>query len=544
MQVYDRVVPNNAVNTLYVLFVGVLISIALEALLKTTRIKLLDQTGKAIELELSQRFYNKSLTIRMDARPSTVGTFASQIREFESVKSFLTSSTLFVIADAPFAIIFLMVIFAIGGHVGIVALCALPITLLIGYLVQKPLGELTKQHQQESSIKNGMLIESIDGAESIKATGGEGWFSKRWYNLSLLIGNTGLKTRYIANLSGTLAAAVQQICYATTIVVGVFAIAKGELTMGGLIACSILISRVLSPITQLASMAVSWQSAKVGLDSLNDLMARPNAGPEPGVVPVKLDVFLPSLRLENIKVHYGADKVLAFETETLEIKPGERVAIVGSMGSGKSTLLKILTGLYKPSEGRAFASGVDMQLLEPDRLRAQVGYLPQDVRLFNGTLRENLCLGIKTPSDDELMRVCEMTGLDKLIAKHPRGISLPISEGGRGLSGGQKQMVGFSRVLLQSPSILLLDEPTASLDHNNEVHLIKKLKDFIKPEQTLIIVTHKMPILELVTRMIVIDQNRIMLDGPVDAVMRKISGVPSNTKPTAPVEHKNTPAAQ
>ena len=516
-------------------------AIALEALLKVTRIKLLDQTGKAIELELSQQFFNKSLSIRMDARPSTVGTFASQIREFESVKSFLTSSTLFVIADAPFAIIFLLVIFAIGGHVALVALCALPITLFIGFIVQKPLGELSKQHQQESSIKNGMLIESIDGAESIKATGGEGWFSKRWYNLSLLIGNTGLKTRFIANLSGTVAAAVQQICYATTIVVGVFAISKGELTMGGLIACSILVSRVLSPITQLASMAVSWQSAKVGLESLNDLMKRPNTGPESGVVPVRLDTFTPSLRLENVKVKYGQDQVLAFENENLTIQAGERVAIVGSMGSGKSTLLKILTGLYKPNEGRAFASGVDMQLLEPERLRAQVGYLPQDVRLFNGTLRDNLCLGIKTPSDDELMFVCKMTGLDKLIAKHPRGISLPISEGGRGLSGGQKQMVAFSRVLLQSPSVLLLDEPTASLDHNNELHLIKQLKQFIKPEQTLVMVTHKMPILELVNRVIVVDQNKVVIDGPIDAVMRKISGQPTPVKATTSNSERQLP---
>ena len=279
MQVYDRVVPNNAFNTLHVLFFGVILSIVLEAILKVTRIKLLDQTGKAIELELSQRFFNKSLSIRMDARPSTVGSFASQVREFETVKNFLTSSTLFVIADAPFALVFLGVIFTIGGWVGCVALVALPINLLIGYVVQKPLANLSKKHQIESSIKNGMLIESIDGAESIKATGGEGWFSKRWYNLSVVLGENGLKTRFIANLSGTMAAAVQQICYASTVVAGVYAISKGDLTMGGLIACTILVSRVLSPITQLASMGVSWQSAKVGLQSLNDLMDKPDNGP-------------------------------------------------------------------------------------------------------------------------------------------------------------------------------------------------------------------------------------------------------------------------
>ena len=221
---------------------------------------------------------------------------------------------------------------------------------------------------------------------------------------------------------------------------------------------------------------------------------------------------------------YGQDKVLAFECQQLDIKPGERVAVLGAMGSGKSTLLKTLTGLYKPNEGRVFASGVDMQLQHHDLLRAHIGYLPQDVRLFNGTLRDNLCLGLKTPSDDELMYVCEMTGLNRLIDKHPRGISLPISEGGRGLSGGQKQMVGLARVLLQAPSILLLDEPTASLDTNNEMHLIKRLKEYIRPEQTLVMVTHKVPILDLVNRVVVVDRHKIAIDGPVDKVLQHKNG--------------------
>lgn len=529
MQVYDRVIPNNAFDTLTVLFVGVCIAIVLESVLKIVRIRLLDATGKAIELELSQRFFNKALSIRMDARPNTIGTFASQIREFESVKNFLTSTTLFVIADAPFALLFLAVIFSIGGSLGFVAMLALPITMMIGYFVQKPLASLSKQHMRESSIKNGMLIESIDGAEAIKAAGGEGWFSRRWFNLSSLIGETGLKTRGYANLSGTLATAVQQLAYASTILLGVYLVAGGDLTVGALIACSILVSRVLSPITQVASMAVSWNSAKSALEALDDLMLRPSTGPDVDTVPVRLEQFSPGLRVENVKVSYGDDKLLAVAVEKLNILPGEKVAIIGASGSGKSTLLKVLSGLFKPTEGRVFFSDVDMQLMEPTALRQQIAYLPQDTRLFNGTLRDNLVLGLKTPTDDRILEVCKMTGVASLIARHPRGISLPIYEGGRGLSGGQRQMVALSRVLLQAPSALLLDEPTASLDQQSEVNLIRALKTFIQPEQTLVVVTHKLPILELVNRVIVIDQNKVVVDGPIDAVLKRTAPAQVNT---------------
>ncbi|MFN4329139.1 MAG: ATP-binding cassette domain-containing protein [Limnobacter sp.] len=521
MQVYDRVIPNSAFDTLKVLFVGVLIAVALEATLKIARVKLLDITGKAIELELSQTFFNKAMSIRMDARPNTIGTFASQIREFESVKSFLTSTTLFVIADAPFAVLFLVMIFAIGGWLGVVALVALPLTMLVGFVVQRPLAKLTHLHMRESSIKNGMLIESIDGAESIKAAGGEGWFSARWFKLSALLGDTGLQTRALANLSGTLAASIQQICYASTVVVGVFLVDQGTITVGALIASTILVSRVLTPVSQLAGMAVSWNSAKSALESLNDLVNRPSAGPDEHTTPVRMEKFSPSLRAEAVRLAYGDDKVLAIELDKLSIAPGERVAIVGASGSGKTSLLKVLSGLYKPTEGRVFYSDVDMAFLEPTTLRRQIGYLPQDTRLFNGTLRDNLVLGLQEPTDDHVMDVCKITGVDKLIARHPRGISLPIHEGGRGLSGGQRQMVALSRLLIQQPAVLLLDEPTASLDHQHEMSLIRSLKQFIRPDQTLVVVTHKLPILELVTRVIVVDQNKVVMDGPIDSVLKR-----------------------
>lgn len=528
MQVYDRVVPNQAYSTLWVLLVGVIVAIVLEAILKSTRASLLDLMGKGVELELGQKFFNKALSIRMDARPNTVGTFASQIREFDLVKNFLTSSTLYILVDAPFAILFLLVIYWIGGFdVAAVSMLTLPLVLVISWLVQKPMSRLTDMHMRESSIRNGMLIETIDGAESLKATGAEGWFSQRWYKLGLLISDSAVRTRQLTAWVSHSAAAIQQVAYALTVVLGVFAISRGDISVGALIACSILVNRVLSPMTQLASMAVNWNHAKTALRSLDELMARPSEGDERKDSPaVVLEQFAGRLKIEDVQYSHMEGLPPAFSSKLFEVKPGERIAIMGPTGSGKSTLLKLLSGLYKPTQGRAFVSGVDAQLLDGKLLRKMVAYLPQDVRLFNGSLKDNLILGLIPPSDDEILRVCELTGLNRLIERHPLGIGLPIFEGGRGLSGGQRQMVALARVLLQRTKVLLLDEPSASLDVNSEQQLIDKLQTEFESFQTVVMVTHKAAMLKLVDRVVVVDNGRIVLDGPRDEVIAQLQRRP------------------
>lgn len=524
MQVYDRVIPNNAINTLWVLFAGVIVSSLLEAALRILRTTMLDTTSKALELELSQRFFNKALSIRMDARPATVGTFAAQIRDFDSVKSFLSSTTLYAISDMPFALLFLVILALIGGPIALIPLAALPVSAAIGYFTQAPMAGLSKLSARDSTVKNGMLVESIDGAESIKATGGEGWFSRRWYDLSLSISEVSLKIRHYSNLAQTLANLVSQTCYAALIVAGCFAIQEGRLTMGALIACSILVNRILSPFGQLASMAISYHQAKEALFALNDMMARPSVGAESVGKQVQADRFDPAYRLEKVVLTYGPEKILGTEVDNLQIPSGSRIGILGPSGSGKTSLLKLLTGLFKASSGRVFCSGADIQFFPPEVLRARIGYLPQDVRLFNGTLRDNLCLGLKPPSDDRLIEVCQLTGLDRLIKAHPKGLGLAISEGGRGLSGGQKQMVALARVLLQDPDILLLDEPTASLDNASETALLQKLAQWLRPEQTVVIVTHKLALLQLVERVMVVDRGHVIIDGARDAVVSQLTG--------------------
>jgi ATP-binding cassette, subfamily C, bacterial LapB len=524
MQVYDRVVPNQAIDTLWVLFSGLIGAVLIETLLKGLRSGVLDLTNKLIEIDLSQKFFNKSLRIRMDVRPRTIGTFASQIREFELVKNFLTSSTLYALVDAPFALLFLLVILVVGGpELAIVPLLAMPVLILVGMIVQKPLARLSEEHMREASIRNGMLIESIDGVESLKATGGEGWFSQRWYQLGQLTAESGYKLRHLTNWLSYWSAAVQQIAYACMIVIGVFAIFKGELSMGGLIASSILINRVLSPMTQITSMAVNWYHARAALKGLNQIMSMPEAGPMEGQVPITLEQLQPECRLNNVVFHYQQDLPSALNVKDLCIRAGERVAVVGANGSGKSSMLKILSGLYKPGQGVVFFGGVDIHLLDPVLVRQSVGYLPQDVRLFNGTLKDNLTLGIHMPKDDDILNVCAMVGLKGLIDKHPRGINLEISEGGRGLSGGQRQAVVLARVLLQRPKLILLDEPTASMDPTAEMQLLGWLNGFITNEQTLVMVTHKPALLQLTSRILVMDQGNLVMDGPRDGVLAKLT---------------------
>lgn len=532
MQVYDRVVPNQAIDTLWVLFSGVIFAVLIETLLKGLRSGVLDLTNKLIEIDLSQKFFNKSLRIRMDARPRTIGTFASQIREFELVKNFLTSSTLYALVDAPFALLFLLVILIVGGpELAIVPLLAMPVLILVGMIVQRPLARLSEEHMREASIRNGMLIESIDGVESLKATGGEGWFSQRWYQLGQLTAESGYKLRHLTNWLSYWSAAVQQIAYACMVVIGVFAIFKGELSMGGLIASSILINRVLSPMTQITSMAVNWYHARAALKGLNQIMAMPETGPAHGQVPVKLEQLQPECRLSNVVFHYQADLPSAASIKDLCIHSGERVAVVGANGSGKSSMLKILSGLYKPGQGVVFFGGVDIHLLDPVLVRQSIGYLPQDVRLFNGTLKDNLTLGIHMPKDDDILNVCAMVGLKGMIDKHPRGINLEISEGGRGLSGGQRQAVVLARVLLQRPKLILLDEPTASMDPTAEMQLLTWLSGFITKEQTLVVVTHKPALLQLTSRILVMDQGNLVMDGPRDGVLARLTQ--SNQKPAS-----------
>jgi ATP-binding cassette subfamily C protein LapB len=535
MQVYDRVVPTKGLSTLWVLTVGALVAIGLELLLKHVRTHSVDRACKAIDMELSSVFFGKALDIRMDARPRTVGSFANQIRYFESVRNFLTSSTLFILADAPFALLFVGVIALIAGPVALVPLLMVPIALLAGLAFRQPIERLSNANMAESNRKNGLLIEAIDGIESIKAASGEWKMLDRWRALTATMADSELRLRGLTSLSSHMSQTIQQLSYVGLVVAGVLAIVEGHLTMGGLIACTIISGRALGPLAQIPSLVVQWKQARIALQALDGIMAMPGDR-EPGrrlLVPTQCRG---ELRLDKVEFSYMKE-LPALQLPQLAFKPGERVALIGAVGSGKTTLVKLLSGLFKPAAGTAFLDDIDITHLAPEFVREHVGYLPQDVRLFQGTLRDNLTLGLPAPSDSELLRAAALTGLDQVIQAHPKGLELEITEGGKGLSGGQRQLVGLTRLLLARPRVMLLDEPTASMDAQLEAKVMQHLFQEVSPDSLLVVVTHKMAILPLVNRVIVLDRGRVVLDGPRDAVLARLrSGATQQAKPAAAVQ--------
>lgn len=533
MQVYDRVVPNQGLSTLYVLTGGVMLAILLELLMKQVRTRMVERACNEVDMELSSVFFNQALRIRMDARPRTVGTFAAQIKHFESVRNFMTSATLFALADAPFALIFIAVIAVIAGPVALVPLAMLPLAVLASLAFRPTLAKLTEAHQEESNRKSGLLIEAVDGIESIKASGSEWKMLERWNALEGVTSGNQLKIRNLTAFSTHLTQTIQQVCYVFLVAVGAYAILEGKLTVGGLIACTIISGRALNPMSQLAGMIVQWQQVRYSLKGLDGIMAMP-CDREPGQRLIVPEQCRGEIRLEQVQFAYGADGPPSLAAENLRIQPGERIAVVGPVGSGKSTLIKVLSGLFKPQKGRALLDGVDVMHLAPGFVTEHIGYLPQEVRLFAGTVRENLALGLPSPSDGQILESARLTGLQQTLERHPKGLGLPISEGGRGLSGGQRQLVGLTRLLLARPRVLLLDEPTASMDGQLEMLIAKNVILGNPADRALVVVTHKMSLLPHFTRIIVMDRGQIIADGPAAEILQKIAGRPAPTPPARP----------
>lgn len=531
MQVYDRVIPNQAMETLLVLTVGVLLAMGFNALLSYTRMLMVEKACKAIDTELSDVFFQRALNIRMDQRPTTVGTFAAQIRMFETVRQFLTSTTLFLLADVPFALIFIGVIWMLAGSLALLPLMLLVVTLIVGFMFIKPVARLSMMNAEESNVKNGLLIESIDGIESIKAFKAQQSFVQRWHNLTNLIGQNDLALKKWSGLSTNFSQLIQQISYVGLVAFGVYQITEGELTMGALIAVTIISGRALSPLAQTAHVVVQWQQSKAALAGLDQLMQHPIDG--------QLDDGLPLVhpdhaigKVDLSQVVFGYDNIYnALSIGKLSIEPGQHIAIVGGIGSGKSTLLKLISGLYLPTEGRVFFDQVDTAHLAPDFLRQHIYYLPQSSSLFNGTLKDNLLMGLEqlAISDSDILTAAQTTGLIELIQRHPRGLGLIIQEGGKGLSGGQKQLVALTQLMIrmqkQPPKLLLLDEPTSALDGKTEASLMLAISTLMREAKaSLIFVTHKPSQLSFADRVLVMDQGRIIADDKREVIAAKLTG--------------------
>ena len=520
MQVYDRVVPTGAYSTLMVLSVGVAVAVLLEFFSKQIKTSFVDRATESADLGLSQLFFERGIDLSLATRPKTVGTLAAQIKNFELVRQFMVTSLFFFWADLPLAIFFLGVIWIVGGQIVLVPLALLPLGVLFGLLLRGPIEKNTKLNMQESNKKSGLLIEALEGIETVKASGARSFFTQRWKALSKAVVIGEFRVKRLSALATNISQMLQQFSYIGMVTFGALLVTRGELTMGSLIACTILSGRALGPLSQFPSMLAQAKKSKIAVQALNGIMALPvdrdvNQGK---VVPDRC-----MARLETDAISFDYDQRPAISFPALRFNPGQKMAILGAVGSGKSTLLKILAGLYTPNEGQVRLDDYSLQILAEDFVREQISYLPQDVKLFSGTLRDNLTLGLPMVNESELNQACQLSGLSRVITSNPMGLDLPIFEGGQGLSTGQRQLVGVTRLLLAKPKIVLLDEPTSALDQLLEQHLLKVIFEQLS-SATIIMVTHKMGHIEFVERVAVIDKGRMIMDGPKAEVMARLNG--------------------
>jgi len=494
-------------------------------LLRVIRARLLEREAMEIDSETGEYFFARAADVRLDARPASVGTMASQLRGLEQIRSTMSSTVVFGMADLPFALFFIFVIYQLGGPIAAVTLVSFPVAVAIALLLGKLIKTNTHKAQVSSNRKNGMLVESIDATEIIKANRGQWFFLAKWNALIEEVHKWDLPVRNTQSVAASIFGSLQQVAYVGIIAWGAVEVYERNMTQGGLIACAILAGRINGPLlNQLPNMIVGWTYTKISLGMLDAIMVLPS-DKAPGAELLRPDHLDGSVSLKDIEFAHPGARV-GINIPSLEIMAGEKIGVIGPIGSGKSTLIRLVSGLYAPAEGRVLIDGLDTATIADDVLRTAVGYLPQDYRLVNGTLRDNVLLGIPDPGDDELMRAAETTGLSALISNHPQGVDLPISEGGRGLSGGQRTLTGLTRLFLAKPKLWLLDEPTSNLDTETEARFLKALQDQVEPETTVVVVTHKPQLLNFVDRIIVMADGRVVMDGPKSEVMAKMTRKP------------------
>lgn len=527
MNVYDRVVPNRTYETLWVLTLGTLGALAFEFLARTLRGWLIDVAGKRADFEISSGLFRRLLDIRLIQKPASSGSFVNNLRDFESIRDVLTSATLTALIDLPFFLLFIAVIFAIAPMLSIIPIVAIVIVATAGALAQAPLARHIRESMQESSQRQGLAVEAVEGLETLKVNNAVAYAQQRWEWFTDKVAISSAKSRNLSGLVINFTAAIQQAATVATVVAGVYLIHDNKLSMGGLIGVVILCGRAIAPLGQLAGLAVRIQQARTAFEGLQALMDK-----EVERDPQRSYLSVPHVRGElqfaGVEFCHDPRGVGLFKGLNLKIQPGERVAILGRTGSGKSTLLRLAAGLYAPSSGQVTLDGLDVRQIDPADLRDAVGLLPQDARLFLGSLRENFDLARRDrlADDGRLIEVLRQFGLDRFINQHPRGLDMQLGEDGQGLSGGQKRLVCLARIALRDPAVALLDEPTSGLDPSTEKSILGALAQWSRAtgrQKTMVIVTHRPQVLDIVDRVLVVEQGRIVIDGPRARVVEQLS---------------------
>lgn len=518
MQVYDRVVPTFAYATLMTLTAGMGIIISLDWSLKFIRARITDSLAHQADLSISRQLFEHILKLRLDTRPNSMGGLAAHVRGLEQARNFFSSSIVFFMTDLPFCFFFLGIIYIIGGRVAFVYTGLLPFALVLGWFAQWRLRRLARKEVQKGQQRQGFLLESIQGTETIKATGA-GWkFSDYWRQLTRAMAGYGFKNKSITTTSMITTASLGTIGYVGALVVGVTQVEQGELTTGGMIACAILGGRIIQPVAQSIRFMVQWEHVREGLEMVDRLLSmETDRGPDQETL---FPDYLPDLiEMEGVRFAYPNSPMVCIDIPALTFRPGDRALILGPNGCGKSTFLKVLAGLFKPSEGQVRLGQTDISELDIQVVNQRVGYLPQDVHLFRGTLKTNMALSGGV-SDALILEVAQLLGIDRVAAENPRSMELEIFEGGGGLSGGQKQLVALSRIFMARPRVWLLDEPSAFLDLESENRVMNALKQWIRPTDIVIIATHRPRLSNMANRVLVMRRGRIVADGQPDEIIQ------------------------
>jgi len=520
MNVYDRVVPNQAIETLWVLAIGVVVIYGFDFLLRSLRGHFIDVAGSRADIELSARLYERVLGLRLNVRPASAGAFANNLREFDGIREFFASLTLTTFVDVPFSLLFLLVIWLIAGPLVLVPLAAIPLLLLYGLFVQPRLRRAAEQGMRASAQKNATLVEALVEAETVKALGVEGRLQKHLESSVAEAAQWSAQARSWALSATNLATLLQQLVSVGVVVFGVYMIADGLLSMGALIAAVILSGRAVAPLAQIAALLTRYFQASTALESLNQIMEMPVERPA-GKVFVTRPVLQGDIEFDGVTFCYPGQELPALRDASFRIKSGEKVAIIGRVGSGKTTINRLIGGLYQAELGAVRIDGIDMRQLDPGDLRHNIAYVSQDNQLMFGSIRDNLTMGIAHADDERIVRAAKLSGVADFVNRHPLGFDMPVGEHGGMLSGGQRQAVALARALVQDAPVLLLDEPTGSMDNSSEEHIKRELANVVQGK-TLVLITHRASLLELVDRVIVVDTGKVVADGPKAQVLEAL----------------------
>jgi ATP-binding cassette subfamily C protein LapB len=517
MNVYDRVLPNKAMPTLWVLAIGITLAYLFDFLLKTARSSLIDYAGRKADLRLSQLIFDKVLNSTLASRPQSTGEYANRVTQYEFVREFFTSNTIGVLIDSAFVFIFLFVIYLIAGWLVVIPAVAFILTVIVGLVAQAQIGKSMATAANEASRRQSLLVETISTIETLKSLSAEAGMLRRWQELTKNSSRTSEKIKQISANAVNSTTFIQQTVSTLIVIAGAYEFAEGRIAMGAIIATVMLASRAGAPLGQIAMTLARFRQAMMSLRILDKIMEQPDDRPSTAGF-VNRQIKQGSFRFENVSFQYPGSDYPVINQLSFSVSPGEKIGIIGRIGSGKTTIGRLLDGLYLPESGRLLVDGVDIRQYHMAEVRAAVAVAGQSSDLLSGTVKENLLMGRADATDDELLEVARMTGVDQFVGNHPRGFDMPVGERGGNLSSGQKQALTIARLLLVKPKIVFLDEPSGAMDLASERHLISRLSNAFGPETTLLIATHRHSMLELVDRLIVVDKGRIVADGPKAAV--------------------------